>query len=180
MYKDPNEKSLAEIMKKDDRYATDGTNSLSELGRKFLAYNRVTMPKLGKLVDAWTLTRFRPNDKLRSSAKSNALKAIADPEMTWNTFLRLCQILNFKRVNFTAQVITHDDQVQFYQTSIINPNVRPGEEGYLPQASIPSNDLLKYIDKVDRKDREIEILKQRLRENGLDDQVNVTEDCVGV
>lgn len=181
MYKDPNEKSLAEILKKDDKCANEATNSLSELGRKMLAYNRISISKIGKLVDAWTITRFQPNDKLRSSAKSNALKAIADNQMTWNTFLRLCQILNFKRLNLTLQAITHDDQVQFYQTSIINTDVRPGEEGYTPVAAIPEDPLARYMSKCQKAELVADQLAKKLSELGYDDEVKkILEESAGV
>ena len=180
MYKDPNVKSIAEILKKDDKCVGEAKNSLSEFIRKILAYNRISQSKIGKLVDAWTVTRFQPNDKLRSSAKSNALKALADNEVTWNTFLRFCQILNFKRVNLTLQIETHDDQVQFYQSAVINTEVRPGEEGYASIANEPKLKPVEEVDLVRRLQAENALLKQRFNELGYADEVKKIEDSVGV
>ena len=93
MYKDPNEKTLPIILEKDDKCVNEAGNALSEISRKLYAKNFITINKINKLVDTWTLLRYQPNDKLRSSAKSNALKALADRRMTWNTFCKLGEIL---------------------------------------------------------------------------------------
>lgn len=125
MYKDPTERSIVVIMKKDDKYMDEARNTLSGFIRKILANQRNNMQQLSKQVDAWTLTRYAANDKLRSSAKSNILKAIAGNDASWNTFLRFCQIMNFQKVIFTLQVVRENGLIDFYQETINNDHLRP-------------------------------------------------------
>lgn len=125
MYKDPTERSIVTIMKKDDKYMDEARNTLSGFMRKIMAHQRTTMQWLSKRVDAWTLTRYAANDKLRSSAKSNILKAIAGNDASWNTFLRFCQIMNYQKVIVTLQVVREDSKFDFYQEAINNDYLRP-------------------------------------------------------
>ncbi len=178
MYKAHNDKSIVEILKHADKCVGEARNSLGEFIRKILAFNNVTFTLLGKNIDDYTLTIFEPNDKLRSSAKSNAFKAIAVPEPTWNTFLRFGQIMNFKEMNFTVHIVTEHDQVQFYQSAVINTNMRPIERISAPVEIDPLSDL-SMAEQLKRARAENEAYKAFLRSQGHDNVIRDIECSVG-
>lgn len=129
MYKSPTERTIAQILKKEDKYIDEVKNTPGHFIRKILAFNRVTMDQLNRKVDAWTAAKYAPNDKLRSSAKSNILKALAGNEPTWNTFIRLLDIMNYKEVTMTLQMLNAQGSVEFQQHTVVNDYVRPESEG---------------------------------------------------
>ena len=109
---------IAELLRLKDKGVSEASNTLSRLLRSMFDARGITPREFDNLVNQWADKKYKGNEKLRSSAKSNVNRAVAAPDISWKTFNRALAILRLKRVTITVQAEWPDGKITYHQDTL--------------------------------------------------------------
>lgn len=109
--------TLQSILRLPDRGRSIPGNVLSDLMRSIWDSRKITDREHDRYTDRWVQKHYADNDKHRSSAKSNVNRALADPDMSYKTFMRGLGILPIRNAIFTVQIEWADGKITYHQAT---------------------------------------------------------------
>lgn len=109
---------IAELLRLKDKGVSEASNTLSRILRSMFDARGITPREFDNLVNQWADKKYKGNEKLRSSAKSNVNRAVAAPDISWKTFNRALDILRLKRVTITFQAEWPDGKITYHQDTL--------------------------------------------------------------
>ncbi len=109
--------TIQSILRLPDRGRSIPGNVLSDLLRSIWDSRKITDREHDRYTDRWVARNYADNEKHRSSAKSNVNRALADPDMSYKTFMRGVSILPIRNAIFTLQVEWADGVITYHQAT---------------------------------------------------------------
>lgn len=92
-------------------------NTPAVFARSMLRARGFTANTVESYTNVW-VRHIADNDKLRSSTKSNILRALRKPEISWNTLNRLRSIFRLRKVTYYAKVLWEDGVETFHEHTV--------------------------------------------------------------
>jgi hypothetical protein len=137
--------SLSKTLAKSDKGVSEAKNTPAVLVRSLFLSRNITMGQFEKYLSDWVKRNISSNVKQQSSAKSNISRSANEPEVTWNTLLRIASILRLRRLTITMEAEWEDGRVTYQQDTVLGDShyidsteSSPHDEdpGYIPKSEL--------------------------------------------
>lgn len=92
--------TIQSILRLPDRGRSIPGNNRADLLRSIWDSRKITDREHDRYTDRWVARNYADNEKHRSSAKSNVNPSLADPDMSYKTFMRGVSILPIREMPF--------------------------------------------------------------------------------